>query len=731
MNAGKSPPRLRAAIDYAVRMGWDVFLVPPGMKKSYKSAAHSDGAKWGKTKDPDQLKQDFERWHDANIGIPTGADNGFWVLEADTAAGHSVDGIAELRKLEDEHGKLPETRKVISPSGSEHYYFKWPTNGTIRNSASEFAPGVDVRGEGGMVIAPPSVKPGVGEYRLVCDAPIVDAPDWVIARLTTKQKDASKALDRSTDDQGVPLVTEDAAMIAAAMEVVPNPDFGFDEWNDRGMAIYRATDGSDEGFAIFDRWSEKSKDKYDADYTRDKWNGYAKCPPIEIGAGSIFHWADEADPEWKDAYDASVAVAAAAEMDAIRAAAVDHGKKRADNDSFPSVNIFAASVKASTAPKPKAEPAPKVILRPHEFPAEDTIPLREFLYGYHLLRNTVSCTAAAGAAGKSSKSIAEALAMTTGKSLLGVLPPGPLRVLLINLEDDRNEMNRRIQAAMIYYELKPEDVGDRLIVVAKNEMRFKIAIEKRNSVFPQTDAINMLTDHIITNKIDVVSIDPLRKTHSVNENNNGAIGDMIECYDAITEATRCAIHLWHHVRKSGGGETTIESLRGASAFVNSFRSVNMMETMTDDEAKKFGIDKHRRKYYFRSFSGKLNFAPPIEKFDWFEIKSVMINGFDGDDVGVVTRLDRGMVEVELTPVIIEEARDKVGVEPRWRDDVRAGMWVGKAIAQVLGKDPDDDKDAVKAAIKKLITIGVLKTEPGLTTDRHNAMFVVAVPRGSE
>ena len=87
---------LEAALYYATEYGWKVFPVPPGTKQSYKSARHSNGRKWGMTNDPAEIQRDWERWPDAGVGLPTGAENGFWVMEADTAAGHAVDGISSF-----------------------------------------------------------------------------------------------------------------------------------------------------------------------------------------------------------------------------------------------------------------------------------------------------------------------------------------------------------------------------------------------------------------------------------------------------------------------------------------------------------------------------------------------------------------------------------------------------------------------------------------------------------
>src|SRR6516225_3737363 len=171
---------LAAALSYAAR-GWHVFPAPPGTKQSYKSAEYSDGRPWGKTTNADEIKRDWARWPQANVRIAIGPESGIWVLETDTAAGHGVDGAASLAALETEHGPLPPTLMAISPSGSKHYYFSWPDDPAvvIRNSASAIAPGIDVRGAGGMVVAPPSVKPGIGEYRWLNDLAPVAAPSWL------------------------------------------------------------------------------------------------------------------------------------------------------------------------------------------------------------------------------------------------------------------------------------------------------------------------------------------------------------------------------------------------------------------------------------------------------------------------------------------------------------------------------------------------------------------------
>jgi len=87
---------LKAALAYAAH-GWAVFPVPPGTKRSYKSAEHSDGRAWGMTRNAEEIRRDFTRWPDAGIGIPTGAVNGIIVVETDTVAGHGIELARTIR----------------------------------------------------------------------------------------------------------------------------------------------------------------------------------------------------------------------------------------------------------------------------------------------------------------------------------------------------------------------------------------------------------------------------------------------------------------------------------------------------------------------------------------------------------------------------------------------------------------------------------------------------------
>jgi hypothetical protein len=107
-----------------------------------------------------------------NIGVRTGAASGIWVLDED------ADGA--IAALEAQHGPLPITRMVRTASG-RHLWWKHPGK-PIPNSTKLVGPGLDVRGDGGFVVAPPSLHPNGVFYEWLNDAPIVEAPAWLAER---------------------------------------------------------------------------------------------------------------------------------------------------------------------------------------------------------------------------------------------------------------------------------------------------------------------------------------------------------------------------------------------------------------------------------------------------------------------------------------------------------------------------------------------------------------------
>ena len=152
-------PMLRQALEYAKR-GWAVFTVwrcyPDGTCRCPKGQECDRPGKHPRpryghnaaTTDTTQIRG--WKWETANIGIATGATSGLVVLDIDSLKG----GEASMNKLIDRLGRLPKTLKVRTGHGW-HLYFEHP-GGRLKTIADAIAPGVDIRADGGYVVAPPS-----------------------------------------------------------------------------------------------------------------------------------------------------------------------------------------------------------------------------------------------------------------------------------------------------------------------------------------------------------------------------------------------------------------------------------------------------------------------------------------------------------------------------------------------------------------------------------------------
>lgn len=156
-----------------------VFPLLPGEKKPLTAHGFHDA-----TTDTTQVES---WWHDtpqANIGIATGAA-GLVVLDIDVKNG--APGDASWAAIVAEHPELEDTRVARTPSGGRHYYFRG--NGDrIRSSVSKLAPGIDVRAEGGYVVAPGS-ETAEGRYEWLSKRPPAKLPAWLAERLRTAERE--------------------------------------------------------------------------------------------------------------------------------------------------------------------------------------------------------------------------------------------------------------------------------------------------------------------------------------------------------------------------------------------------------------------------------------------------------------------------------------------------------------------------------------------------------------
>ena len=145
---------IKAAMDYG-RLGWSVVPVEPRGKVSpirwqvfqHRQPTMPEIGDW------------FSRWPGANLAVVTGVVSDLVVLDLDPRRGAE----ASLARLTREHCPLPETVEAMTGGGGRHLYFGHP--GGMARDRVGLAPGVDLRGDGAYVVAPPSVHASGESYR--------------------------------------------------------------------------------------------------------------------------------------------------------------------------------------------------------------------------------------------------------------------------------------------------------------------------------------------------------------------------------------------------------------------------------------------------------------------------------------------------------------------------------------------------------------------------------------
>jgi hypothetical protein len=129
------------------------------------------------SKDANTIRAWFQRWPDANVAIPTGPASGFVVLDVDPRH----DGDKSLAALEEKHGRLPLTLEARTGGGGRHFFFALGSGQNVRNSNGKLGPGLDVRGDGGYVVAPPSIHPETKQpYAWANRLEAAPTPPWLI-----------------------------------------------------------------------------------------------------------------------------------------------------------------------------------------------------------------------------------------------------------------------------------------------------------------------------------------------------------------------------------------------------------------------------------------------------------------------------------------------------------------------------------------------------------------------
>ena len=368
------------------------------------------------------------------------------------------------------------------------------------------------------------------------------------------------------------------------------------------------------------------------------------------------------------------------------------------------------------------EPRQGLVANPFDLGDVLKIPPREFVYGNHLIRKFISVTTAPGGIGKTALTLVEAIAMASGKPLLGVEVGEPQRVWVWNLEDPFEEIWRRIAGICQRYSLTQDDLAGRLFVNSGRDQALVIAVQTKDGVQFTPHAMDLTTE-IVRHGIDAVIVDPFVSSHRLAENDNDAMDALAKMWAQIANDGNCAIDLVHHTRKATGtGPQTTEDARGASSVMNAARHGRLLKKMTGDEARNAGIEGDEAWRYSKEGNSKENLTPPSSVATWYKLESESIP--NGDNIGVQTPWGwpdpfEGLSTSHLRLVQTAVASGE------WRDSPKSKEWVGVAVAEALDIDIEDagERAKIRMLLKTWIKNGMLAVVEALDDNRNPRKFV--------
>ncbi|MGN6704396.1 MAG: bifunctional DNA primase/polymerase [Burkholderiaceae bacterium] len=237
---------------------------------------------------------DIWRVHYRCNGLGWALDADHIVIDVDKRSG----GLQSLDKLQKDLSidLFAECSAIVKTGGGGwHFYFRKNGHENLGWKIKDY-PGIDIKQAGGFVVIAGSVHSSGSDYEFLSfDKSFTHAltaiPESLAVLLTrTYSEHRAKAREAGTGD-----LEEIADMLAA----LPN-NLSYDEWIAVGMAIHTMTDGSPEGFNLWEQWSGKSP-KYKSNYGEKKWFSFGKYSGTPVGSGTLVKMATDAG--WQPQHD--------------------------------------------------------------------------------------------------------------------------------------------------------------------------------------------------------------------------------------------------------------------------------------------------------------------------------------------------------------------------------------------------------------------------------------------
>jgi RecA-family ATPase len=504
------------ALAYA-RQGWSVFPLVPGEKRPLSDHGFKDA-----TIDEAQIRRWWTKYPHAGIGLATGEVSGIVVLDSDPRNG----GDASLQALVEQHGDLPDTPQAITGSGGLHAFFRYPEDGL--GSRPNLSPGLDFKSDGGYVVLPPSFHPNGNAYAWALgkspqDIEPARLPEWLSTLVRTP---ATEATDPTSERR----VLSDGEVRFLAALLRPHWKPSVRHELAKGLAGYFAMQGTGraDAEALTDALTdedEERKDRFIA--VRDTWRRARDGQPVTGWTTLVSILGQET---------------AHAVADIVKRAVQGEGAVRA----------LEASV-------------PKFVVRTLEDRRMNRLSIPEPLIEHIVWQKTLAMLFGPTGVFKSTYLVQLGLAAARGRYSAGRtmkdlvantdLPAivRPMRVFYVGPEDSP-EMFEAMKLTDDVMEAFKDVPGGQFLY-----MNRRITLAARN---PQDVELGPFIDEVLSagkngaGPIDLVILDPLKRFHTLDENDNSAMDEVMKAIDTIRTETGAAVIFSHHTGKQASRTLT-------------------------------------------------------------------------------------------------------------------------------------------------------------------------------
>lgn len=376
-------------------------------------------------------------------------------------------------------------------------------------------------------------------------------------------------------------------------------------------------------------------------------------------------------------------------------------------------------------------PQPQAKARWMECLGTAMIPPRSWLLGHSLLRGHLSIMVAPPGAGKSSLSIAQAIAVITGYEITGQTVHQIAKAWLWDNEDDFNELRRRLAAVLQYWNIPFEDVRNRIALNSGAERALMIARATKEGKALRTPDVDAIIEQVRADQVGLLIVDPFAEVHEVDENDNARMKAVAAMLREIAHRGNCAVLLIHHTSKPAAAASDAfagnqNAARGASSLTGVARVVQTLFAMSERDAGKLGLDPKDRRRWVRLDDAKANLTLVDDSALWF--KRVGVTIANGDEVGVLVP-DDPKAFGDAVPSKYTEAAVLAEIDRAWRTGEPYSMakqskrFFGKLLPGRLGRAAQ----SVTAAIASLFEQGAV-AEAEFDT-RNSAKGLRVVPFG--